>query len=90
MKLLYDSTKSSNNIYYAVTDATWFMFAHTTNIPLTEFEIDEVDPENKDLCIDLVAYAGKGRFDINGLEKYYIDTGELYERDNWEEVSEMY
>ncbi|MCR4287935.1 MAG: hypothetical protein NUW09_07975, partial [Deltaproteobacteria bacterium] len=70
MKILYNST--DGKIYYAVPDRDWFYFKHSTNITLTAMAIDELDPANKALCIDLLRMAGK--VDAGGLNKYYIDT----------------
>lgn len=50
MKLYYETT--SGEVYYAVYDRDRFMFSHTTNIPLLEFEIDEI-AGNEELCRDL-------------------------------------
>jgi len=81
MKLLYDS---NGEIYYAVYDVDYFKFTHSTNIPLTEFQIDEVDPDNKLVCLDLLRSVFKK--DVNGLGKYYIDAdGDLHSRDGWQE-----
>ena len=77
MKLLYDTT---GKIYYAVYDSDYFRFTHSTNIPLSEFNIDEIGTNNV-VCIDLVRTLY--RTDINGLGKYYIQNNELYSRDNW-------
>jgi len=81
MKLLYDS---SGNIIVAVYDVDWFKFKHSINIPISTFEIDEVAPDNKEVCYDLSRSVHKK--DINGLGKYYIESGELHERDGWVEV----
>ncbi|HCJ66981.1 MAG TPA: hypothetical protein DHV62_06570, partial [Elusimicrobia bacterium] len=50
MKLYYDN---SGDVYYTVYDKDIFGFAHTTNIPLSEFDIDEINPDNKNVCIDI-------------------------------------
>ncbi|MBE7414742.1 MAG: hypothetical protein HS130_05715 [Deltaproteobacteria bacterium] len=57
MRLLFNP--ADGEIFYAIRDADWFWFAHTTNIPLAEFDIDEVAPENKDICMDLRRVAGR-------------------------------
>jgi len=87
MKLLYNS--DDGEIFYAVYDADSFKFTHTTNIPLSEFVIDEVDPDNKEICLDVSASVFKK--DINGLGKYYIEIydGMLTSRDNWQEHNPM-
>jgi hypothetical protein len=79
MKLFYNGTK----IYYAVYDRDLFSFTHTTNLPLSEFDIDEISSINKTVCADLVR--NNDKTDINGLGKYYIENNELHLRDNWEE-----
>ena len=85
MKLLYDNT---GKIYYSVYNQDWFRFEHTTNIPLTEFEVDEVNPLNKEICQDLKNYGNTFRVDINGDNKYYIENNELHVKDGWEEYVE--
>ncbi len=55
------------------------------------YSIDEVDPNNKALCKDLVKHGKVWLVDSNGDNKYYIsgDPAELYERDGWvQEVPE--
>jgi hypothetical protein len=52
MKLFYNADK----IYYSVPDKDLFWFTHSTNLPLTELEIDEIDPTNKAICLDLIRY----------------------------------
>lgn len=88
MKIFFNN--QDGRIFYAVYDRDWFAFSHTTNIPLAEFEVDEVDPDNKAVCIDLVRTRGK--VDINRDGKYYMldnaGTWELHERDGWEEYVE--
>jgi len=88
MKLLFDAT--TGKPYYAVYDSDWFKFRHTTNIPLTEFEIDEVDPDNKDICFNLSR--NTHRVNADGDGKYYLtlngDVWELHEREGWEEYQD--
>ena len=81
MKILYNT--QDGRIFYTVYDVDFFKFTHTTNIPLETFEIDEIDPENKNICIDLVRT--KGKTDIDGDNKYYIINNELQENEGWEE-----
>ena len=86
MKLFYNSDK----IYYSVTDKDVFFFTHSTNLPLTELEIDEIDPENKAICLDLIRYGNTQTVNEAGETKYYIENGELNVRDNWiEKTYEM-
>lgn len=82
MKLLY--TTSTGEIMASVYNIDWFKFTHSINIPISEFEIDEVFPDNKDICFGLYKYTG--RVNSEGLGKYYIENGELFERDGWEEA----
>lgn len=78
MKLYYNPL--DGRIFYAVWDVDLSKFEHTTNIPLSVFEIDELE-ENKTLCIDLVKKLEKKN--ENDERKYYIQNNELHERDNW-------
>ena len=83
MKLLYNAV--DGKIFYAVYDSDWFKFSHSTNIALTEKEIDEVDPDNRTLCKNITNTLGK--VNASDESKYYIDgDGDLAERDGWEEA----
>ena len=83
MKLYYN--KENGEVFYAVYDSDLFKFSHTTMIPLNEFQIDEVDPENKEVCIDLIKM--QMRKDKDGLGKYFIDEdGDLNLREDWREL----
>lgn len=81
MKLYYELT--NGEVFYAVYDKDRFTFHHTTNIPLSEFEIDEVIG-NEALCRDLKRTEWK--FNEQGQRKYYIQANELYSRDDWQEM----
>jgi hypothetical protein len=83
MKLYYNGTK----IYYAVYDKDLFSFTHTTNIPLSEFSIDEISDANKKVCSDI----SKNINNVNeiGANKYYIQSNELYLTDNWKEYENI-
>lgn len=86
MKLLYDN--NTGEIYYTVYDTDWFGFSHTTNISLTEFEIDELLPDNQEICQDLVGT--RKRVDADNNMKYSIEVDEfsilqLYMLNGWEE-----
>lgn len=74
--------RSDGEILYAVYERDRFSFAHTTQIPLTLLEIDEV-AANQPLCRDL--FNAQGRRDAAGQGKYYLVQGELFERDAWRE-----
>jgi len=80
MKLHYRN--DNGEVYYAVLSKDEYIFQHTTNIPLSILEIDEMNG-NEELCIDLVKTQGK--ISIVGQRKYYIEAGELYSRDGWQE-----
>ena len=88
MKILYDNT--NGKIYYTVRDVDYFWFTHSTNIPLTVLDVEEIE-ENKTLCHDLKEkighYAG-GKVDDSGDGKYTIDKGAIKEKANWEEKIE--
>lgn len=87
MKLLYNNT--DGKIFYAVPDKDLFWFTHSTNIPLAELDIDEVDPTNKAICLDLVRTCNK--VDDAGLGKYYLSGGQVMQRDGWvERVMEIF
>ena len=81
MKLYYNPT--GGEVFYAVFESDLFKFFHTTNIPLSVFDIDEVVPDNQVLCQDLKRTEWK--FNEAGQRKYYIQAGELYARDGWQE-----
>lgn len=82
MRILYDAT--DGKIFYAVYDRDWFAFSHTTNVPLTEIIIDELDPANKTICFDLVKTQNK--VDDTNEGKYYVDaSGALMEKAGWVE-----
>lgn len=81
MKLFYNE----NAIYYSIYDKDLFCFSHTTNLPMSEFYIDEIDPDNKSLCADLVRYGNQHVTNKDGQPKYYINNGELYSVDDWVE-----
>jgi len=80
MKLYYEPI--TGDVYYAVYSKDEFSFSHTTNIPLSLFEIDEIEG-NPDLCRDLKRTEWK--FNEQGQRKYYILANELYSRDGWQE-----
>lgn len=82
MFIYYDS---NGKIIYTVLNNSLIQFIKTSNIPLSTLEIDETK-ENRSVINDVLKTSGK--VDINGDGKYYIDTGELYERDGWQEYIE--
>lgn len=79
MKLFYNN--QDGKIFYAVKNNDLFWFTHSANIPLNEFGIDEIDPVNKALCIDLVRTVNK--IDNVGDNKYKIEAGQLIEKEGW-------
>lgn len=82
MKILYNAT--DGKIFYAVYDRDLFAFSHTTNIPLTEMTIDEIDPVNKPLCLDL--YRTQNKTDAEGENRFRVDgAGQLTEKADWKE-----
>jgi len=80
MKLHYRT--DNGEVYYAVWSKDEYMFQHTTNLPLSNLEIDEMNG-NEELCIDLVKTQGKTN--SAGQRKYYVQADELYSRDGWQE-----
>jgi hypothetical protein len=93
MKILYAQQEyeaGKHKIYYAVYDNDWFKFSHTTNIPLDIMEIDEIAPDNKAICQDLVKTRGKT--DKSGESKYHIEIENnepvIYEKEGWVEYLE--
>ena len=85
MKLLTNQT--TNEIWYAVRDADWLFFKHSTNIPLDEHTLDEVSPDNVEICQALDRH---NHFAVNeqGQRKFYVsnpDPLEIAERDGWTE-----
>lgn len=71
-----------------IVDAHWdrdeFIWQNNTNNAVV-FEIDEVSPDNKALCLDFMRKLNA----VNeaGEHKYYIDANELYEREGWVEYN---
>ena len=87
MRILFNN--ADGKIYYAVPDRDWFMFHHSTQISLTEFEIDEVAPNNQTACHELYHGYGTTRVDAAGDPKYFMfdnaGTWELHEKADWVE-----
>ncbi|MCK5021396.1 MAG: hypothetical protein KAS32_30570 [Candidatus Peribacteraceae bacterium] len=64
---------SYNEIFYTVLERDTFLFSHSTNIPLTKYTIDEVSPDNEELCRALLDYNRfKNRKDANGDDRLKI------------------
>ena len=90
MKLLYSTNETSpgqHKIFYAVLDRDLFLFSDSTNIPLSPMEVDEVMPDNQDICKDLILHVNGDMVDDSGDGKYHIkiEDGEptLHENDGW-------
>ena len=81
MRLIYNL--ADGEIFNAVPDRDWFMFSHTINVPIGEFEIDEVAPTNQTVCQEVVKSLRCK--DVDGFGKYYISGGSLMEREGWSE-----
>jgi len=83
MKLYFD--EGTGIIHYAINDRDLFNFNPPAG--LTEFSIDEIAPDNKAICIDILKNYRK--HDSNGLSKFYMQSDggiwNLYERDGWTE-----
>ena len=87
MRLIYTTDALSTGqrpVMNAVADSDWFYFTHTIQVPISTIEIDELDPDNKALCIDLKGT--QGRYDAQGRTKYHIVDGELHVNDDWQEA----
>lgn len=80
MKLLCNV--DNGDVYYAIYDRDIFGHTHTTNIPLFEFHIDEISPDNEGICIDLKR--NEHAVSIEGRRKYQVINNELYSLDGWE------
>lgn len=82
MKIYYDN--NTGKIYYAVKDKDVFWFSHTTNIPLTELDIEEID-DNKDQCHDVMKNYKK--LDEKGEGKFTIEEGVVVTNNSFEEYN---
>lgn len=81
MRIYY--LQSNNKIVTAKYDDELFRFDDSTLSPFNIFDIDEVDPTNKAICLDLVRTVNK--VDEAGDGKYYISGGILMVKDGWQE-----
>ena len=90
MKIYYKNqeyTEGKKKILAVNYDRDDFSWNNTINIPYSVLTIDEVDPQNKEICIDLARTSHKA--DEFGEGKYFIDTnGDLAENEGWEEYYE--
>ncbi len=80
--------RPDGTIYKTMLDRDVFTYDDPYGLALPHVTVDEVDPANKALCIDLLRTPG--RVDLNGLNRYYIDTitGDIMERAGWTEKVE--
>ena len=69
MKLYYDGT---GKIHYTVLDKDAGTFTHTTNIPLTVMDIDEIE-DNRSLIIALIRGIRKVDDDGNPAPTHYVE-----------------
>jgi hypothetical protein len=76
MILLYDTDK----IYHALYDRDLFSFPESM-ASYSTLEIDEAGDNNRLVCADLLQ--NLHRADASGLQKYYVEGGELFVRDVW-------
>lgn len=77
---LYINTQL-NKIVQAVYDDQVFKFDNSTLAPYYTFDIDEVDPTNKKICIDIIRTLNQVN-DV-GVNKYSIENGILVEEVGW-------
>ena len=84
MKVYHVAVNGRGRVVHANYDKDDFAWENTTS-NASVYEIDEVDPINKDLCLDIMRTIGKE--DVSGLNKYDVNltTGELEEEVDWEE-----
>lgn len=88
MRLYYtdDGGDGPHGVITVVYDRDAFVSSVRIASAYSTMAIDEIDPDNKAICADLVAMSG--REDVNGDGRYYvmIEAGDpvLYERDGWE------
>jgi hypothetical protein len=89
MKLFYlqaEYLPGKHRIAAAVYDADLFRFDEGTLSAFDTLEIDEVDPDNKALCLDLARTVN--RADEAGEPNYHVNgSGELMEKEGWQEAS---
>lgn len=81
MLVYYQNTEyvsGKHRIVSAVYDRDFFPWRNTTN-NCSCLVIDEIDPANKEICLDIVNTISK--VDAGGDSKYYISNGALYEKD---------
>ena len=82
MILHYDP--STGNVYKAEYDAGGYKSFLLPGLHV--YEIEEL-PANHPLCLELAFLVNKT--DAAGQTRWYVENGELYERDNWEAVENV-
>ncbi|MCP4651061.1 MAG: hypothetical protein GY853_13420 [PVC group bacterium] len=79
--------EATGRILRAIYDKDIFVTRVNFNISTETFEIDEIDPDNKELCRDIASTIR--RKDAEGDPKYYMydnaGTWELHDKDGWQE-----
>lgn len=71
-----------HRIVNAVYNKDLFAFDEGNMSPFSTLTIDEIDPINKSICLDIVNHTSKE--DASNEGKYYINSlGELMEKENW-------
>ena len=87
MKIYYLQSEyqvGKHRVVCTIYDSEVFRFDEGVLSPFYVLNIDEVDPFNKFLCLDLIRTTNKT--DINGEGKYYVDgLGQLVEKEGWQE-----
>ncbi|MHB0976905.1 MAG: hypothetical protein ACYC1U_06895 [Candidatus Aquicultorales bacterium] len=89
MKILYDLREYAPGkrlILHAIPEKDLFYFSHTTNVPLGELAIDEIEA-NQFVCQSVLAFQGK--VDEHSEPRYFVDgNGDLCVNEGWEEYVE--
>lgn len=87
MRVYYLQTEyqpGRHRIVAAVYGADLFRFDDSRFAPFSALEIDEIDPDNKTVCIDI--HKTLDRVDESGESKYYVNSsGEIMETAGWVE-----
>jgi hypothetical protein len=80
MKVVY--SVENGEIIDAVYDIYWFTHFNPPNCAHATIEVDEIAPDNRDICRALSRSIGK--VDRQGRQRFYVRYGEIWERENWE------
>ena len=76
----------TGEVHYAIYDRDWFSAIYNARFDPVIYEVDEIDPDNRDVCLDL--WRSMGKLNEQGQRKFYIsnpDPLEIAERDEWTE-----